>query len=178
MASDDLTGLMKFQAKWIGLAQGRALVVGSKCYGDKPDRRKLYRKAIGIDLEEGEGVDYIHDLERPLPKSFGKFDHVDCFSVMEHCKRPWLMAANIEEALKKDGTILFAVPFVWRLHGYPSDYYRFTAHALPILFPNIKWLARGYAVGDKVRKIVPGKDDEYGKWLQRAETVAVGVKCR
>lgn len=177
MASDDLTGLMRFQSKWIGLAQGRTLVVGSKCY-DKPDRRKLYRRAVGIDLEGGEGVDFIHDLEEPLPKSLGRFDHVDCFSVMEHCKRPWLMAQNIEQALRMDGTLLLSVPFVWRVHQYPGDYWRMTMEALPILFPSIRWIARGYAVGDKVRKLVPGRDDEYGKWLQRAETVGVGVKCR
>lgn len=178
MASDDLTGLMKFQSKWIGIAKGRTLVVGSKCYGEKPDRRKLYKKAIGIDLEEGEGVDLIHDLEEPLPKELGKFDHVDCFSVMEHCKRPWLMAENIEKALTKDGTLLLAVPFVWRVHGYPSDYWRFTTNALEVLFPRMRWAARGYAVGDKVRQLVPGREDEFGKWMQRAETVAVGVRCR
>lgn len=177
MADDSVIGLMKFQAKWIGLANGRTLVVGSKCYGDKPDRRKLYKDAIGLDLEDGEGVDVVHNLESPLPDEW-QFDHVDCFSVMEHCKRPWLMAENIEKVLRKGGTLLLAAPFCWRVHSYPSDYYRFTTQALPILFPNIEWLDMGYAAGRKVRKVVRGKEDQYGKWLQRAETVAVGVKCR
>lgn len=177
MADETLTGLMRFQRKWIGLAKGRALVVGSKCY-DKPDRRQLYSEAIGIDLEEGEGVDVVHDLEHPLPESLGKFDHVDCFSVMEHCKRPWLMAENIERALNRGGTLILAVPFVWRIHQYPGDYWRITAEALPVLFPRIEWINRGYAVGGRVRKLVPGRQDQFGNWLQRAETVGIGVKCK
>lgn len=177
MARGTITGLERFQRKWIGVAKGRTLVVGSKCYGGKLDRRTLYEDALGLDLFEGEGVDLVHDLEHPLPDRVGKFDHVDCFSVMEHCKRPWLMATNIERLLNHNGTILLAVPFVWRLHAYPNDYFRFTSDALPILFPSIKWMSRGYAVGHKVRQLVPGKEDEFGNWMQRAETVAVGVKC-
>jgi hypothetical protein len=157
---------------------GRTLVVGSKCYNGKPDRRALYENALGIDLFDGEGVDVVHDLEQPLPGHFGKFNHVDCVSVLEHVKRPWLMARSIEKAMLPGGTILVCVPFSWRVHGYPSDYYRFTTEALPILFPNIRWTQRKYIVGPDTRRIVPGKDDEEGKWIARSELVGAGVRCR
>jgi hypothetical protein len=32
-------------------------------YGNKLDRRKLYRDAIGVDQFDGEGVDIVADME-------------------------------------------------------------------------------------------------------------------
>jgi SAM-dependent methyltransferase len=156
---------------------GRALVVGSKVYDDKFDRRTLYADAFGVDLFEGKGVDLVHDLERPLPDSVGQFTHVDCCSVLEHVQRPWRMAENIEAALVEGGTLLISVPFVWRVHGYPDDYWRMSPSALGILFPNIQWKDRRYVVGEKLMKRVPGQFDGETRWMARAETVAFGVKC-
>ncbi len=116
-------GLQKFMDKWIN-PPNHALVVGSKCYKDKIDRRQLYPHAFGVDLFEGEGVDLVHDLETPLPATVGPFDHVDCCSVLEHVRRPWLLAENVENALDEGGTILISVPFAWRVHGYPGDGWR------------------------------------------------------
>jgi SAM-dependent methyltransferase len=156
---------------------GRTLVVGSKVYGNKLDRRRLYADAIGLDLFEGEGVDVVHDLEQPLPAALGHFDHVDCVSVLEHVRRPWLLAQNIEAALVEGGTLLVCVPFCWRVHAYPSDYWRMTAEALEVLFPNVEWISRKYLVNGRQRKVVPGKLDTGGQWMARAEMVGAGMKC-
>lgn len=176
MQSDEPRGLRHMMRKW-PIRSGRTLVVGAKVYGKKPDRRKIYGDAVGLDLFDGKGVDMVHDLEHPLPAEMGNFDHIDCVSVLEHVQRPWLMAQNIERALVEGGTLLVCVPFVWRVHAYPSDYWRMTAEALPVLFPSIEWHARGYLVEGKFRKLVPGKTDRNGKWMARAELAAMGVKC-
>lgn len=156
--------------------EGRTLVVGSKQYDEKPDRRKLYPDAFGVDLQAGEGVDLVHDLEKPLPAEVGEFDHIDCVSVLEHVKRPWKMAGSLEQCLKTDGTILVCVPFVWRVHAYPSDYWRMTAEALPILFPRVDWLKRKYLANGRFRKLVPALSGSDGPFLARAELVGFGVK--
>lgn len=157
---------------------GRTLVVGSKRYDDKPDRRALYDNAYGVDLLGGDGVDLVHDLENPLPASVGTFDHVDCVSVLEHVRRPWKMAESLEQCLNDGGTLLVCVPFVWRVHAYPSDYWRMTTEALPVLFPSVRWLDRRYLVDGRRRKLVPGREGMGGPWLARAEVVAAGVVCR
>jgi len=154
------------------VTRGRALVVGSKCYGEKPDRRKLYENAVGLDLFEGEGVDIVHDLETPLDGEL--FDHVDCCSVLEHVKRPWLLCENIEAAMRPGATILIMVPFVWRVHNYPGDYWRMSMQALDVLFPNIEWTERGYMMGDRFRKVIQSIETNGHKYLQRSETVAFG----
>lgn len=171
-----LTGFEQFTARHEP-KPGRTLVVGSKVYDDKPDRRALYDSGFGIDLFEGAGVDLVHDLEAPLPASLRKFDHVDCCSVLEHVQRPWKMAENIEAALVDGGTILISVPFVWREHGYPNDYWRMTQSALDILFPTVRWIERRYIVGDEIKKRVPGQNDGHLRWMARAEVAAFGVKC-
>jgi SAM-dependent methyltransferase len=166
-------GLEKF-ARRFNAKPGKTLVVGSKCYGEKIDRRELYPDAVGLDLFEGEGVDFVHDLEKPLRM---RFDHVDCVSVLEHVRRPWKMAENIEKLLVKDGTLLICVPFVWRVHAYPSDFWRMTGEALEILFPKIHWVDRRYLVEGKAKRGVKGKLDRQGQWMQRAELAAWGIKC-
>lgn len=158
--------------------KGRTIVVGSKVYPGTFDRRKLYKKAVGVDMLAGDGVDLVHDMEHPLEVYEGKVDHIDLCSVLEHVRRPWLLAKNVEALLKTSGTILVSVPFVWRMHAYPNDYWRMNHAALEVLFPNIEWLEKKYVVnGMPVRMPLSYVDQEGGKWLSRSETVAFGRKC-
>lgn len=152
--------------------RGRTLVVGSKIYGGKKDRRDLYEKPFGVDMLAGDGVDYVHDLEKPLPSKVGRFDHVDCCSVLEHVKRPWLMAANITAVVNAGATILICVPFIWRLHDYPGDYWRISHEGLEVLFPEVRWKEKGFLVGGELRKGIPKMKEE--GWMAKAETVAFG----
>lgn len=154
----------------------RTLVVGSKRYDDKPDRRAIYRNSLGVDMLPGDGVDVVHDLEQPLPSAYGTFDHIDCVSVLEHVRRPWKMAESLEQCLTEGGTLLVCVPFVWRVHAYPSDYWRMTAEALPVLFPNVEWRQRKYLTEARLRKLTPTREGGNGPWLARSELIAFGVK--
>lgn len=123
---------------------GRVLIVGSKVYENRVDRRALHGACLGIDMLEGEGVDYIHNIEEPLPEELGLFDHVECMSTLEHTPRPWLAAKNIEAALVPGGTLYVTAPFTWRVHGYPDDYYRYTLSGLRALFSGIKFELLAY----------------------------------
>jgi SAM-dependent methyltransferase len=155
--------------------QGRALVVGSKCYNGKADRRALYTDAVGIDQFEGEGVDIVHDFESPLDAEHGTFDHIDCCSVLEHVKHPWIMCDNILRVMNPGATIVVSVPFIWRQHGYPSDYWRITRETLPILFPSIKWIKSGYLSGNELRKKPPALTIGGDVYMMKTEVVGFGV---
>lgn len=145
-----MTAETAFERAWVRPQEGRTLIVGSRVYLAKEDRRKRYADALGVDLSHGEGVDVVCDLERPLPSILGHFHHVECWSVLEHCQRPWLVATHIEQAMLPGATLDVRVPFVWRLHAYPDDYWRLTASAVRLIFPNIEWDAIKY-VGEDVR---------------------------
>lgn len=128
----------EFEDNYVRPAPGRTMIVGSRIYETRTDRRKAFPNCIGVDMLAGDGVDMVLDLEEPLP-ALGLFDHIECLSVLEHSKRPWLLAANLERLMRPGATIFLTVPFIWRVHGYPNDYFRFTVEGVRLLLPAIKW---------------------------------------
>lgn len=143
-----MSGLEDFQTAHVRPNPGRTLIVGSHVWVGKEDRRKRYQDALGVDMQTGEGVDRVIDLEEPLPADLGVFEHIECMSVLEHSRRPWLLAANLERLMAVGASIFVAVPFVWRVHGYPDDYWRFTTSGVRELFPGITWRVMEYAHKD------------------------------
>lgn len=153
---------------------GSVLIVGSKVYKTRLDRRQRYANAVGVDMEAGQGVDVVADLEEPL-NDLGPFAHVDCLSVLEHSKRPWLLAANVERLLETGGTLFLSVPFVWRIHGYPSDYWRFTVAGVRLLFPAIEWQVLRY-VNAGGRDDVPSIGQADVLYFAKTEVLGFGTK--
>jgi hypothetical protein len=166
-----------FERRHVRPKPGRTLIVGSQVYAGKEDRRKRYADVVGIDMLEGPGVDVVADLEEP--QAIGAFSHIECMSVLEHSKRPWLLAANLQTMLEVGGTIYVAVPFIWRFHGYPSDFWRFTFQGIGALFPDIEWKAAAYAhkTLTLIDAKVPAKKIEGFPYYPRTETLAFGVKA-
>lgn len=122
--------------------QGPILEVGSKDYGSTFTLRKEYpgQEYTGLDLSAGKNVDIVADLEteaHKLPQSH--YELIVCCSVLEHTKRPWVMATNLTALLRPGGKLFLSVPWVWRYHMYPDDYWRFSPQSLPLLFPDLSW---------------------------------------
>lgn len=174
-----------FEYEYVHVKSGRALICGSHVYAGRADRKARYRESLGVDMIEGLGVDLVHDLEKPLPPEVGKFDHVDCMSVLEHARHPWLIAENIVDVMVHGGTIFLTVPFIWRPHAYPNDFWRFTAECVSeVLFPGIVWNPIMYAT-DVLRSPAKArwgrsKDDSLVQrqfpMLPRSEVFGFGVK--
>jgi SAM-dependent methyltransferase len=119
------------------------LEVGSKIYGSVSyDYRSLFvgsSEYVGTDLSPGDGVEVVADLTADfdiLPERLRntKFGTIICMSVMEHVRDVYKFAANLCRLLAGNGTAFVSVPWVWRFHGYPSDYWRFSPEALRFLF--------------------------------------------
>jgi SAM-dependent methyltransferase len=119
------------------------LEVGSKNYGSVSyDYRSLFAgigEYVGTDLAPGNGVEIVADLTsdfESLPERLRKtkFGTIICMSVMEHVRDVYRFAANLRRLLADDGIAFISVPWVWRFHGYPSDYWRFSPEALKFLF--------------------------------------------
>jgi SAM-dependent methyltransferase len=118
------------------------LEIGSKNYGSVSyDYRGLFvgRGAyVGADMSPGDGVDVVADLTADfdcLPESLRttRFGAILCLSVMEHVRDIYRFALNLRQLLAADGVAFVSVPWVWRFHGYPSDYWRFSPEALRFL---------------------------------------------
>lgn len=121
---------------------GPVLEIGSKDYGSTMNFREDFpgHEYVGLDLEEGPGVDVVADLTEgigTLPEKH--FGLVICCSVLEHTPRPWVMAENITRLVKSQGWLFMSVPWVWSYHAYPDDYFRFSFRGIETLFPAFEW---------------------------------------
>ena len=174
-----MTPTEQFEQKFRKPRAGRTLIVGSHVYATREDRRKLYKDVVGVDMIPGPGVDWVCNLEEPAPlEVYGHFHHIECRSVLEHSRRPWRLAANIELLMAPGATLDLSVPFCWKLHSYPSDLYRFTADGVRELFPNIEWKGLMYATERTLSK--GGKSEKASVdgqvFLARSEVLGFGVK--
>lgn len=132
--------------RYLDLIQGPVLEVGSRDYGTTQDFRALLPgvEYTGVDMSAGKGVDVVVDMGLALEKidaALGgrRFRTILCFSALEHCANPFSVAANITELLEVGGVALVSVPFCWMVHGYPSDYWRFTPAGVRALFPQLEF---------------------------------------
>ena len=147
------------------------LEVGSKNYGNTQDFRKLFAdkgEYVGVDMEDGPGVDVVLDMTDDFEKidttlSGRRFATIICLSVLEHCEQPFKMAENLTRLLDQNGWICIGVPFSWKIHAYPSDFWRFTPEGVRKLFPGIDFnLGQALAATSKENEFQK-LDDEFGK---------------
>ena len=127
--------------------EGPFLEVGSKDYGSTGNMRSMFAgrgEYIGADMSAGDGVDVVVDFTddaETIDDVLGgeRFGTIFCLSVLEHCEQPFRMAENLTRLLKPGGRLCVSVPFAWRYHGYPHDYWRFTHEGVRKLFPKLEF---------------------------------------
>lgn len=131
-----------FLRQFVTQVSGPILEIGSKDYGNTSSFRNIYpsNQYVGVDLEAGKGVDEVVDLTEGIGSlKENYFKLAVCCSVMEHTPKPWIMAQNITRIVAKDGLLYMSVPWVWRYHAYPDDYFRFSFRGVMCLFPDFIW---------------------------------------
>jgi hypothetical protein len=151
--------------------EGPYLEVGSKDYGSTQNIRSLFSSEetyIGVDISEGKGVDLVVDFTDDfdiIDQRLGgkRFGSIFCFSVMEHCEQPFKMAENMTCLLKTDGRLCISVPFSWKFHGYPCDYWRFTHEGVKKLFPKLYFDSQKAIVSTERFKDIYPLDQDLGK---------------
>lgn len=82
-----------------------------------------------LDIGSAHGPDICADATI-LPIGDAKLDAVVMFELLEHVPEPARVLQEAHRVLRPDGTLLGSAPFVWPVHGDPSDYFRFTADGL------------------------------------------------
>lgn len=58
------------------------------------------------------------------------FDVISMFEVLEHVRNPFQIFSNCTRWLKPGGLIILSVPQYGPVHGWPSDYFRYTIYGL------------------------------------------------
>jgi SAM-dependent methyltransferase len=105
---------------------------------------------IGVDIEAGANVDRAVDIcsdfaEVDARLDGRRFGFIICQHVLEHVRKPWVAAQNIQDLLRPGGHCYVAAPWVQAFHGFPSDYWRFSFPALMELFDKLEFVDMYYS---------------------------------
>ena len=101
------------------------------------------KQHIGIDMRAGPGVDSVENVES-LPRPDASVGTVLALNVFEHVEHFWRGFEEVQRVLRPDGLLLVSCPFYFRIHAYPSDYWRFTPWALESLLDKLPTKVIGY----------------------------------
>ena len=102
------------------------LEVGSQAFnGSLRDNALPSTRYVGIDIEEGEGVDVVIEPGKSFPVDEGAFDLVMATSVFEHDPCFWMTFLEMCRAAKDGGYIYINAPSNGVVHRYPQDNWRF-----------------------------------------------------
>jgi len=131
-----LRGVVRAIAETFDLP-GPVLEIGSlqvPGQGELIDLRSHFpeREYLGVDIRPGPGVDLVADVE-DLPLDDASVGAVIAMNTFEHVRKFWRGFDEIRRVLRPDGMLLVSCPFNVMIHGYPSDYWRFTPAAFDVL---------------------------------------------
>lgn len=99
---------------------------------------------LKVDREDGPDVDVVadaHQVEQDLAAETGAWPMFDAYvacSVFEHLERPWRAMAAAAEVVRPGGWVYVQTHQTFPLHGYPSDYFRFSTEALRVLMEDAR----------------------------------------
>src|SRR5947209_906429 len=108
------------------LKKASVLEVGSKAVNGSLRENVLpTTRYVGVDIEEGEGVDVVVEPGKPFPVEHNSFDLVMASSVFEHDAFFWLTFLEMCRVAKEGGYIYLNAPSNGVVHRYPQDHWRF-----------------------------------------------------
>lgn len=137
-----LDRLVSDQAKFV---TGDVLVIGA----GMTDYKELFPNAKSVtntDVDKfGPHIDICLDAHS-LAIGQDQYDCVVAIEVFEHLQDPKQACNEIHRVLNNGGVLLMTIPFMFRIHGDPSDYTRFTNYGLASLlsrFANVDIIPYG-----------------------------------
>lgn len=69
---------------------------------------------------------YLIRPDEPFPIGDDRYDGVVCFNTLEHVYDAMFVLSEIHRVLKPGATAHIAIPFIFRIHAHPDDYFRAT----------------------------------------------------
>lgn len=95
--------------------------------------KENFAKWITVNISEEAKPDVLGSIyETGLPDNCA--DVVVCTEVFEHLEHPLLAMKEILRILKSGGTFIGSTPFLFKIHGDPDDYFRYTESAIRKVF--------------------------------------------
>ena len=109
---------------------GHILDVGGGVKSEYRDLLQGTHTFYTINIDERAQPDKIVDIEFPFPLESAMFDHAVCMNVLEHVFEFENVIRETARVIKLNGKIVLATPMIYKIHGSPDDYLRYTESAL------------------------------------------------
>lgn len=100
---------------------------------------------LGIDKQDGRGVDYVVDSDEPFKLRWQDYSVIVSTEMLEHCRRPAVQLVNMyEEGVPGAHLLLTCRGFdevrgSFPFHPHPEDNWRFSMQALVTLCEDAGW---------------------------------------
>lgn len=172
-------GEVEFRKFLSSLERPRILELGTLRWGDESTHHRHWREDadwVLSDCEPGIDVDVVADAHDLAPFGDESFDAVLAVSVWEHLAQPWEACVAVNRVLRSGGHALIVTHHTFPVHGYPSDYFRFTDEGMKSI---VRWggLEPIVANYDYPATIVPPREVEV--WNEAAPAyLNVGILAR
>jgi len=108
--------------------------------GEAPYKKYLSQfidRYTGVDWSNtfhNSAADIVSDLNVQIKIDNEVADSIISFSVMEHLSEPQIFINESYRILKRNGYMVLQVPWQWRIHEAPHDYFRYSPYALKYMF--------------------------------------------
>jgi SAM-dependent methyltransferase len=107
---------------------------------------QLHPKMLNVDIFPFQHVHILAQADA-LPFPDETFDVVVSEQMLEHVRRPYAVAKELERVTKKGGCIYTATPYMFPLHPSPKDYSRWSIDGLCELFDGCERVRAGILNG-------------------------------
>jgi SAM-dependent methyltransferase len=158
------------------LGSPHVLELGTRKWGEASTHHQaLFPKAryVMTDFIDGDDVDVVSDVHNLDEFESVTFDAVFSASTFEHIQYPWIAAMTLHRVIKPRGVLFVQTHQTFPVHGYPSDYTRWTDMGLRSLF---EWAGFEVAFADMTEPCVIQRPDNYPVWDYNAKAfIAVSV---
>lgn len=84
----------------------------------------------GVDMQAGDNVDCVADLECLPGEWAGRFSGVLCSEVLEHVRRPQAALGEIRRVMRPGAALIVTTLTAFPIHGFPDDFRRWTESGL------------------------------------------------
>lgn len=139
---------------------------------------QFHDRILNVDISQSPNT-HVVMAGRELPFHDNSFDLVISQEVLEHVDDPWHWVGEIHRVLKPDGRFYCQIPFIIGYHPGPTDFWRLTREAYPVLFPKDTWTLDKVelALGTRVR-VLPRPGRVPGRHGRRCASAALYARKR
>ncbi|WP_145362036.1 class I SAM-dependent methyltransferase [Stratiformator vulcanicus] len=98
----------------------------------RPLVEDVVKAYIGVDLANNWSADIHLNEDFTVPLDDDCADIVLSNQVLEHVRDPTLYLSECRRLLRPEGRLLLSTHGIWRFHGHPEDFWRWTSLGLPL----------------------------------------------